>query len=292
MLTDSFIILELMPIETGNIMSQIKTTNIQRSHSDFVKPSELIDIHEISPLTLNDRRIFNELIANAWESIEEDKEHVISKMSLKGSMKGNERIEDTIKKLMSAIVETKMTINGQPATERIQLLGYNKSMSNNNGLLYYRFPDELRRLIANSNVWAKIERDVMFAFTSKYSLSLYEMVQKRRNLRMQREKFSVEEIRNLLGVPKNKLKLFGDLNKYAFKKAVEEVNALSDMEVRLVPLKRGRQVTDIEMWWFQKELPWAKESYAELQKHKTGRKARLNGTVETPVLSKIIGNNN
>ena len=270
-------------------MAQVKTTNIQRGHSDFVKPSELIDIHEISPLTLNDRRIFNELIANAWESIEEDKEHIISKMSLKGSMKGNERIEDTIKKLMSAIVETKTTVNGQPATERIQLLGYNKSMNNNDGLLYYRFPDELRRLISNSNVWAKIERDVMFAFTSKYSLALYEMVQKRRNMRIQREKFSLEKIRNLLGVPKDKLKLFGDLNKYALKKAVEEVNALSDMEVRLVPLKRGRQVIDIEMWWFQKELPKAKESYAELQRHRAGRKARLNGTVETPVLDKIIG---
>lgn len=267
----------------------IKTTDIQRTATGFIKPSELIEIHEVTPLTLTDRRIFNELIANAWESIEEDKEHTISKTALKCSRKGNERLEDTLRRLMGAIIETKTTINGEPAIERIQLLGYNKSVNYNDGLLYYRFPLELRRLIANSNVWAKIERDVMFAFTSKYALALYEMIQKRRNLKIQREKFEIEEIRRLLGVPPKKLKLFGDLNKYALKKAVDEVNALSDMDVLMIPLKRGRKVIGVEMWWFQKDLPEAKESYAELQKHKAGRKARINGTVEQPVFNKAIG---
>lgn len=276
-------------MDTKTFTPVIKTTDIQRTATGFIKPSELIDVYEVSPLTLTDRRIFNELIANAWESISEDKEHTISKAALKGSMKGNERIEDTIRKLMGAIVETKITINGEPATERVQLLGYNKSVNQNDGLLYYRFPAELRRLIANSNIWAKIERDVMFAFTSKYALALYEIVQKRRNLRIQREKFSIDEIRRLLGVPPKKLKLFGDLNKYALKKAVDEVNALSDMDILMVPLKRGRKVIGVEMWWFQKDLPKAKESYAELQKHKAGRKARINGTVEQPVFNKAIG---
>jgi len=276
-------------METENTTPTVKTTDIQRTAKEFVKPSELIDVYEVSPLTLTDRRIFNELIANAWENIGEDKEHTISKAALKGSMKGNERLEDTIRKLMGAIVETKITINGEPATERVQLLGYNKSVNQNDGLLYYRFPVELRRLITNSNVWAKIEREVMFAFTSKYALALYEMVQKRRNLRMQREKFSVDDIRRLLGVPPKKLSLFGDLNKYALKKAVEEVNTLSDMDVMMVPLKRGRKVVGVEMCWFQKPLPEAKASYDELQRHRAGRKARLNSTVEEPVLNKAIG---
>jgi hypothetical protein len=213
-------------MDTKTFTPVIKTTDIQRTATGFIKPSELIDVYEVSPLTLTDRRIFNELIANAWESISEDKEHTISKAALKGSMKGNERIEDTIRKLMGAIVETKITINGEPGTERVQLLGYNKSVNQNDGLLYYRFPAELRRLIANSNIWAKIERDVMFAFTSKYALALYEIVQKRRNLRIQREKFSVDEIRRLLGVPPKKLKLFGDLNKYALKKAIKPIIAV------------------------------------------------------------------
>lgn len=269
-------------------MKPVKTTDINRNTLHFVKPGELIDVHEVSPLTLTDRRIFNQLIANAWESIEEDKEHVISKAALMGSMTGNDRIEKNILRLMGAIVQVKIQKDGESATQRIHLLGTNIEHDRKDGLLYYRFPEDLRSLIANSNVWAKIQHDVMFSFTSKYALTLYEMIQKRRNMRITHEKFSIPEIRSFLGVPKNKLKRFADLNKYALKKAVEEVNGLSDMEVRVVPLKRGRTVVAVEIWWFQKDLPKAKASYAELQRHKAGRKARLSGTYETPVLDKIL----
>ena len=48
----------------------------------MVKPGELIDIKEISPLTLTDRRIYNLLIANAWDRITEPVEHVIDKSDL------------------------------------------------------------------------------------------------------------------------------------------------------------------------------------------------------------------
>lgn len=269
-------------------MNKLKTTNINRDAIHFVKPSELIDIHEVSPLTLTDRRVFNQLIANAWENIEADKEHVISKSALMGSMTGNDRIEKNILRLMGAIVQVKTQKDGESATQRVHLLGTNIEHDRKDGLLYYRFPDELRALIANSTVWAKIQHDVMFAFTSKYALTLYEMIQKRRNLRITHEKFSITEIRSFLGVPKNKLKRFADLNKYALKKAVEEVNGLSDMEVRIIPLKRGRTVVSVEIWWYQKDLPKAKESYAELQRHKVGRKARLSGILETPVLDNAL----
>ncbi len=43
---------------------------------EMVKPGELIDIREISPLTLSDQRFYNLLIANAWDRITEPVEHV------------------------------------------------------------------------------------------------------------------------------------------------------------------------------------------------------------------------
>src|SRR3546814_6097347 len=41
------------------------------NYGEIVKPGELVDIVELSPLTLADRRIYNLLIANAWERISE-----------------------------------------------------------------------------------------------------------------------------------------------------------------------------------------------------------------------------
>ena len=44
------------------------------------------------------------------------------------------------------------------------------------------FPRKLRKLIGDSHIFARIEKDVMLALSSKYALALYEMVQKRGNL--------------------------------------------------------------------------------------------------------------
>ena len=94
-------------------------------HGEMVKPGELIDIREISPLTLTDRRIYNLLIANAWDRIIEPVEHVIDKSDLRGTHNGNERIEDSIRRLMSAIAEVKIMRDGKVAVKRVQLLGGN-----------------------------------------------------------------------------------------------------------------------------------------------------------------------
>jgi hypothetical protein len=51
----------------------------------MVKPGELIDVREMKPLTLYDRRNFNLLVANAWDEIEEDKDHVIPKSKGSGN---------------------------------------------------------------------------------------------------------------------------------------------------------------------------------------------------------------
>ena len=45
----------------------------------LVKPGELIDVAEMTPLTLTDRRIYNCLLANAWDRIGDNAEHVVRK---------------------------------------------------------------------------------------------------------------------------------------------------------------------------------------------------------------------
>ena len=48
---------------------RVRTINIEPDEHMLIKPGELIDIVELSPLTLQDRRIYNLLILNAWDSI-------------------------------------------------------------------------------------------------------------------------------------------------------------------------------------------------------------------------------
>ena len=47
------------------VKKQLRTIDVEPDEHMLIKPGELIDIVELSPLTLQDRRIYNLLILNA-----------------------------------------------------------------------------------------------------------------------------------------------------------------------------------------------------------------------------------
>src|SRR3546814_17086068 len=63
------------------------------NYGEIVKPGELVDIVELYPLTLADRRIYNLLIANAWERLSEPVITRTAKTALKGTHQHNKRIK-------------------------------------------------------------------------------------------------------------------------------------------------------------------------------------------------------
>lgn len=248
---------------------------------EMVKPGELIDIKEISPLTLTDRRIYNLLIANAWERITEPVEHVIEKSDLRGTHNGNERIEDSIRRLMSAIAEVKIIRDGKVAVKRVQLLGGNVEQEGERGRLYYTFPKQLIEIVKESEVFGRLKTQIMYCFKSKYALALYEIVQKRVGLKFkQAEHFTVEELRSLLGVPKDKLTRFPDFNKYALQPALREVNALSEHHVTVGMIKNGKRVEQLMLMWQEKSSEEKRQVFREIERCSVGRAARIRNTVE------------
>ncbi len=266
-----------------------RTVDTRPSKDSLVKPGELVDLIEVTPLTLTDRRIYNQLLENAWEAIDKPVLHVIAKSDLRGSHNSNDRVGESIERLMSAIVKIEAVWDGKPAIERVQLLGGNLEMARADGLLEYEIPPRLRKIISNSTIFARLQREVMFALSSKYALTLYEMVQKRGNLRWRSsEKFSLEALRGVLGVPKGKLTSWSNLRMRAIDPAVEEVSALSDYMVEVQPIKTGRSVTHVELRWWRKDGEATGKVERALQFASTGRKAKAEGRTEevTPVEGK------
>ena len=258
------------------------TKDARPSADTLVKPGELIDLVEVTPLTLNDRRIYNLLLENAWDAIDRKVEHVISKADLRGSHNSNDRVGESVERLMAAIVKVKTMRDGEPQIERIQLLGGNVESLKRDGLLHYEIPARLRKIIGNSTVFARLRHEIMFALSSKYALTLYEMVQKRGNLKYRAsERFTLEELRGILGVPKGKLSSWSNLNLRAIQPAVKEVSGLSDFEVAVEPVKTGRSVTHVELKWWRKDASGVSGSAREVSHSKVGRKARLEERVET-----------
>jgi hypothetical protein len=266
--------------------SAFRTLDARPTDNSLIKPGELVDVIEMTPLTLADRRIYNQLIAHAWDWIDQPIEHVIPKRNLRGSHNVNDRVGESIERLMAAIVKVRVVREGKAEIERVQLLGGNVEQERPDGMVRYEFPAKLRRIIKESTIFARLQKEVMFALSSKYALALYEMVQKRGNLTSRcSEEFELGELRELLGIPKGKLPLWGNLYQRALEPAMKEVSALSDFEVSIEPLKSGRKVTGVRLGWTHKDAEGVGKVWKELQHSKVGRKARLLGQVETVDLS-------
>ncbi|TWB00356.1 replication initiation protein [Gluconacetobacter diazotrophicus] len=255
-------------------------------YSEIVKPGELVDIIELSPLTLTDRRTYNLLIANAWDRIGEPIVHRIAKSALKGTHQGNERIEASLLRLMGTIAIVTIRKDGKSYKRRVQLLGPSDESLEKDGFLHYRIPEELIEILQNSEVYARLKTQVMYCFESKYTLCLYEMTERRIGLEYkQTEEFTIEELRGLLNVPDGKLERFADLNKYCLKVATEEINKLCPFYVDFSPIKKGRKVERIAFHWFPKTSSGKRDAQILIDQHRIVRRAKLRGlAAELPLL--------
>jgi nucleoside diphosphate kinase len=266
----------------GLVREYQRTLDARPNDVSIVKPGELVDIVEMSPLTLTDRRVYNQLLANAWDKIAEPGQHMIPKRELQNTLhKGTDRLEDSIRRLMSAIVQVRVLDGKKWVTKRVQLLGGNVIPDADDGFIRYDFQPLMREIISESRVFARLHRQIMFALSSKYSLALYEMIQKRGNMNRTSEEMPIDDLRNFMGVPNGKLKPWINFKNFAITPAVREVSDLSDFTVTIEPLKgKGKQFARARLSWARKPPPELAKVERELSFSKVGRKPRFNGTVE------------
>ncbi len=249
----------------------------------IIKPRELVDIIEITPLSRNETILYNQLLANAWNNIRTVSVHKVLKASLRGSHESNDRLYEAFDKLMGAWAKIKARDKqtGAMATFRVHLLGTNKEEERDDGYFYYTFPADLLAVIMQSKAWATIKSHIMYALRSKYSIRLYEMVERRIGMMKQYESFTIDEFRAQLGVQEGKLERFADFNKYCLKPALEEVNQLTDFVVEIAAIKKGRAVEKLHMTWFKKSPAELKRAHDERERSRVGRQARWHGSIET-----------
>jgi plasmid replication initiation protein len=245
---------------------------------EMLKPRELIELKNTGALTLQDRRVFNKLVENAWGPRlgKPGQWFEIATADLRDVTDRNKRLSDSIERLMQTIC---LVVDEENQLEtRTPLLSSNKlETSANNGIFYYKLTEELAELLKDSTIFAKLDLEVMRSFRSKYAFSLYEAIARRVRLRKFTEELDIEQIRAILGVEDGKLDTYSNLRKFAIDPALEEVNAITPYAVSIVPRKQGRKVVGFLMGWSVKDTEGMQRAYSELQQPKVGRKARVEG---------------
>jgi hypothetical protein len=265
------------------------TIDQKPTSDDFAKARELIEARGTGSLSLHDRRVVNLLYKNAGTRLCDDVDHVISIKELRGPHKGGERVKDSIIRLQTTLVRVPtVDKNGKPATKRVAILSDTTTSDDEddpNGQVVYSFSRGMREIIKDSTLWGRVRTAVIFAFTSKYSLSLYELLPSRINLeRVWDEQFSLKDFRALLGVPEDKLLRMPDLLRNCINVAVAEVNGMADFGVKIEAVRKGGsirgKVTGFRVSWWRKNAQQLQEAYKEIKQSKVGRLARLTGKVE------------
>jgi len=249
---------------TGNTL-KAKVTDYS-----LVKPGELIDIVELTPLRLHDKRLFNEMLANAWSEIGEGKEHRIHKNDIRAIDKNLERLEESVDRLMGTIIKTVVEEDGEKYRRTFTFLSRIDNAIRDDGWIKYKFSDDAENMMLNSNVFARIQREVMFALSSRYSLSMYEILAKRVNLsHTQKEMFELDVFRRMLGVPEDKYKLMAHLRTRILDTAFGEVQQLTNIGCSYHLVRnRGKGYTHINVTWFPKDASAAYDAEKNRNKPK------------------------
>lgn len=155
-------------------------------------------------------------------------------------------------------------------------------------LLKWWFGRTFRRIAEESNHWAILDRQTVFSLSSKYAILLFQHVASLANLhRVDSKTFTVVELRALLGVPAGKLDRFSNLNTWALKPALAEINQLSRLDLIATPKKVGRAVASVEISWVVKGTGAKAAAARELKGHSVGRKARRAGTAEAVMVGPV-----
>ena len=252
---------------TGN------TLKAKVDDSSLVKPGELIDIIESTPLKLHDKQLFNELLANAWNKIGEGKSHRIHKNELRSIDKNRSRLNGSLDRLSGTFIRTTVTRDdGEPYKRRLNFLAHIDDAISDDGWIIYKFNEYAENMMVNSNVFARIQREVMMALSSRYSLALYEILAKRMNLtHTQSEVFELPIFRKMLGVPEDKYKLMSHLRTRILDTAFGEVEQLTNIGCAYELIRnRGKGYTHIKIIWFPKD-PSAKSDAEKNRKKPKGQ---------------------
>jgi plasmid replication initiation protein len=243
-------------------------------------------------LSLRAAKLFCLLVQQAGHAIADDIQHAVPFAVINDTF---HRSQDELVAAIDELHETSISVivpspNGQPHvrpfTKSGPILsdlerGHDGTEYTSSHEVRFTFSPVLRHVIANSNHWATISRSAVLAFESKYALRFYMYLSIRANLRKTSEHLTIDELRTILGVTSGSMPRWQDFKSRALEPAIKEINHIAGFRAGYVPVKRGRSFNMITLSWGLKHGEELTDAAKELERHRSGRKARRDGKAES-----------
>lgn len=245
---------------------------------------ELIDVHtpKNQELSLIARRCLLMMLEAAAGDAWKPEPHRIAKKDLRGSHKAMDRVRPAFEELMGVWFSHADTLGKAKSTRMFHLLeGINDQDDEaSSAFVEFTFTARARQMLERSEVYARLSREAIIKFQSRYSLRLYEIGAAIYCKRDPTWSGEVSELRKLLHVTPDTYPNFSDFRKRVLEPAKAEIAQLAEFDFSWEEITSGRQVRRIRMMFTAKPGHAALAAAEENDRHSAGRKPRREGDVE------------
>ena len=217
--------------------------------SELIKASPAIQVQ--SKMTLLQRRAWNVLLANAYDELPNTDIYRVSVAELAAKLGFNSKNENYLKEILEALVDCKVKWNllDKNKEEEWGVAVLLASTDIKDGICTYGFAPHLRLKLHNPRIYAKLNLRLQNRFKSQYALVLWELCFDYFDTdRDQGETpfISIETFKELLGLGKDDYPIFSEFNRSVIKRAIKEINALTNYHVEVEQKRLGRRISELK----------------------------------------------
>ncbi len=289
MTSSAFPGLDPSPRQPGRTMRAAHIMAQDIPNTQIVAPRELVEAafaRGSSPSASARKAIALMLHKAAGDAWEPGKLFSIPMSELRGSHKGNGRLRDVLDEVQRTLIRIEtLSPAGKRAIESAPILTRRIDETDPGGLVWFQFSEAARLALQGSEHYAVLNRAVVLAFESRYSVTLYERgawLCGRQHDRVWRG--TVPQLREILGVPEKAYRNWTELRRNTLDLAVPEVDQLGHFTTTVSETRRGRQVVGVALAFEPKRPPAVEAAEKELVAPRAGRKARRKDQVQPDLL--------
>lgn len=217
-----------------------------KEHYVVTQGNNLIEARQKKPLTAREQKIILTMVSLIEPTDEDFKDYIISVKEFHEmlGLEGREhytQLKKIVEDLMSKVVEIPSGNGGWVMTHWVSRAEY----IDGSGMIQLRFAPDLKPyLLQLKTAFTSYKLSNILSLKSSYAIRLYELMKKWQHLG--EWTCSIKNLREKLGVEKDKYPRYANFNARVLKVAVTELNKKTDLNIELQEIKKGRSVEEIK----------------------------------------------
>lgn len=214
---------------------------------EVIKHTAAIQI--VNTFSAVERKVTNILLRNAYRKLNTSEWHSIKVSTLADAIGLNSNNLEEIKEAVRAVrrKEIEFNILGTDRKNDWRNSGLLSEVRIHDGVLYYSYPPTLREMLANPNIYTRLNLNIQRQFSGKYEVALWEflcdVITHSKEDPAVSAWITLEEYRRLMGIENEEYLEFKRLNTRAIKDPLKTINRLSDVVAEVEYKKEGRNIT-------------------------------------------------